>query len=84
MTPPADRIISRQETFQAARVFPGGPLLITRDNFAHPAGNIDISLRRVSINGIAATIFLPGGVSGEFVWARDRIALSLGTHEFEV
>lgn len=44
----------------------------------HPKGNIEVKLRRSGTNGIAAEITLPQGLTGEFVWNKERIALRSG------
>jgi hypothetical protein len=44
----------------------------------HPNGNIEVKLKRTGTTGIAAEINLPQGLTGEFVWNKERIALKAG------
>ena len=45
---------------------------------AHPAGNIDVALVRVGARGVQATVTLPRGISGVFVWGGRRVRLRPG------
>jgi len=44
----------------------------------HPLGNIEVKLKKRGGNGIAAEISLPPGLTGEFVWNNEKIALKSG------
>jgi len=49
----------------------------------HPLGNIQVNLRRKGDNGITAEITLPQGLTGEFVWNNEKVALKSGRQIIE-
>ncbi len=44
----------------------------------HPRGNIQVSLKRTGKNGVTADITLPEGLTGEFIWNDQTVALKAG------
>ena len=65
--------------FRTVRITPAlGALRRADGRVAHPRGDIDVTLERVGASGLTATVMLPVGVTGEFVWAGRRVALRGG------
>lgn len=44
----------------------------------HPLGTIRVALKRTGKNGITADITLPDGLTGEFIWNNQTVALKGG------
>ena len=44
----------------------------------HPAGTIDVKLKRIGKDGIRADVTLPAGVTGRFIWQGRAVALPAG------
>jgi alpha-L-rhamnosidase len=55
-----------------------GTLTEATGTMPHPLGNIQVTLKRKGNNGISADITLPPGLTGEFVWNNERVALRSG------
>jgi alpha-L-rhamnosidase len=68
--------------FRTVRIAPAlGPLSWAEGRVPHPAGDIDVRLTRVGVSGVRATVTLPPGMRGEFVWAGRRLPLHPGRQE---
>lgn len=50
----------------------------------HPQGEISVSYKTTKKGGIKATVALPAGVTGTFVWNGKTVKLNEGTNTFEV
>ncbi len=55
-----------------------GPLNEAHGTVPHPFGNIEVDLKRKGRNGITAEITLPQGLTGEFIWNNESVALKGG------
>ena len=65
--------------FARVRIAPAlGPMKRAGGRMPHPAGMIDVQLRRSGAAGIDAEITLPPGLSGEFVWGGRSVLLRQG------
>jgi alpha-L-rhamnosidase len=68
--------------FRTVRVAPSlGPLHFAEGRVPHPTGDIDVRLTRRGKSGLDATVTLPPGVTGEFLWAGRRVPLHAGRQE---
>ncbi|HKO16846.1 MAG TPA: alpha-L-rhamnosidase C-terminal domain-containing protein [Gemmatimonadaceae bacterium] len=55
--------------FRSVQIAPAlGPLRWAEGRVPHPAGNIEVRLRRIGARGLEAVVTLPPGLTGEFVW----------------
>ena len=68
-----------QAGFKTVKIEPHlGTLKEANGEMPHPLGIIQVKLTRRGARGIAAEIFLPEGLRGEFVWNREKVALKSG------
>ena len=68
--------------FRTVRIAPLlGPLQRAEGRVPHPAGDIDVRLTRTAGAGLGATVTLPPGVTGEFVWAGRHVPLHPGRQQ---
>ena len=68
--------------FRSVRIAPLlGPLQRAEGRVPHPAGDIDVRLTRTAGAGLGATVTLPPGVTGEFVWAGRHVPLHPGRQQ---
>jgi hypothetical protein len=71
--------------FRTAEIAPAlGPLRYAEGRVPHPHGDIDVRLARRGERGLQATITMPQGLSGEFVWSGRRLPLHGGRQELRV
>jgi hypothetical protein len=71
--------------FRRVRIAPAlGPLQWAEGRVPHPAGDIEVHLARVGANGIRATVTLPAGLSGEFVWGGRAVPLNSGRQQVDI
>lgn len=65
--------------FKTVKIEPHlGKLTEANGTVPHPRGNIEVKLKRSGPNGITAEISLPVGLTGEFVWNREKAPLKEG------
>ncbi len=66
--------------FRTVRIEPHlGMLKFVRGKIPHPDGEISVDLKRSGKSGLHATVSLPAGVTGTFVWNGKEINLKGGT-----
>jgi hypothetical protein len=71
--------------FRTVRIEPAmGPLQRAEGRVPHPAGDIDVRLTRNGARGLRATVTLPAGVAGAFVWGGRSVRLHAGRQEVSV
>lgn len=71
--------------FRTVRIAPAlGPLQWAEGRVPHPAGDIDVHLTRTAAHGIRASVTLPPGLTGQFVWASQRRPLHAGQQEVAI
>jgi hypothetical protein len=58
-----------------------GELTQVNGSIPHPAGEINVSLKRVGAKSISGTITLPATITGNFHWNNKEIALKGGRQE---
>jgi hypothetical protein len=65
--------------FRSVRIAPAlGPLRRAEGSVPHPRGDIVVKLERTGDSGVRATITLPPGLPGTFVWQGREVALHAG------
>jgi hypothetical protein len=70
--------------FKTVRIEPHlGPLQQAAGTVPHPAGEIRVSCRRRGA-GVEATVTLPSGVTGEFVWGGRTVPLQPGEQQVKL
>ena len=68
--------------FRTVRIAPAlGPLHRAQGRVPHPRGDIDVELERVGARGLRASVTMPTGVTGQFVWNGRRMRLHAGRQE---
>jgi alpha-L-rhamnosidase len=68
--------------FKTVRIAPAlGGLSRVEAAMPHPAGMIEVKLERVGANGVKASVRLPAGLKGEFVW-QGRTVQVAGSQDF--
>lgn len=66
--------------FKSVKIEPHmGKLKEANGTVPHPLGDIGVKLKRRGVAGVSAEITLPPGLTGEFVWNKERISLKSGT-----
>ncbi len=71
--------------FSSIRIQPAmGELQTVNASMPHPAGTIEVSLKRKGAEGISAVISLPPGIHGRFIWHKKEIALQPGRQVVEM
>lgn len=74
-----------QAGFKSVSIAPNmGDLKWIKASMPHPAGKIDVQLRRVDDNGVAGRINLPVTLSGTFIWRNAIVALFPGENRIEI
>jgi hypothetical protein len=58
-----------------------GELTQVNGSIPHPAGEINVSLKRVGAKSISGVITLPVTITGKFLWNNKEIALKGGRQE---
>jgi hypothetical protein len=61
-----------------------GPLQNADGSVPHPRGEIEVRLRRISRGGLRATVTLPPGLTGVFLWDGNETALRPGRQRFRL
>lgn len=75
-------IMPAQPGFTSVKIAPApGALQQVKGSMPHPLGEITVSLIRKGTHGISATITLPQGLSGTFVWEGKEKTLHGGKQE---
>jgi hypothetical protein len=65
--------------FKTVKIEPHlGPLQEVNGRMPHPLGDIQVALKRKGKNGVTATIFLPEGLTGKFLWNGESVNLKSG------
>ena len=71
--------------FKSVAVAPAlGPLRRASGRVPHPAGSIDVRLKRSGARGISGEIVLPTGVSGGFLWEGSSLPLKPGRNRLRL
>ncbi|WP_206156064.1 alpha-L-rhamnosidase C-terminal domain-containing protein [Chitinophaga fulva] len=78
-------IVPAQPGFARVKIAPApGELQQIKGSMPHPLGNITVSLLRKGAHGITASITLPAGLDGVFVWEGKEKALHSGQQDFDI
>nr|WP_237488017.1 alpha-L-rhamnosidase C-terminal domain-containing protein [Hufsiella arboris] len=65
--------------FKTVKIEPNlGSLTSVNAKMPHPLGTIEVNLKRKASSGIQATVTLPEGLTGNFIWNNEKIALKQG------
>lgn len=71
--------------FSRVRIAPHpGTLTVINGSLPLPEGNIRVSLQRKGAKGIHATVYLPGSLTGEFIWQGKQVSLKPGSQQVDL
>lgn len=68
--------------FETVEIKPAlGALTAIDAKMPHPAGEIQVNLKRKGKNGLQGTVVLPKVLTGKFIWQNQEVALTGGTQQ---